>query len=73
MTAGFLRARGGRGSYGVGAGIFLLRGDDVPASLGSVEGSFTADDGLTLGGATFGFATDFGDGVPVVSHGCGWG
>lgn len=57
------------GTHGVARGVFLLRADDGAGALGFVQGSFAADDGLTLGGAAVGLAADLGDGVPVVSHG----
>ena len=71
MNDGYFGEGEGGGSYGIGAGVFLLGGDDGSTSLGGVEGSFTADNSLTLGRATFGLAADFGDGIPVVGHSSG--
>ena len=60
-------------TYCVSTGVFLLCGDYCSASLGSVEGTFTADNCLTLRGTAFGLAADFGDGIPVVRHVGGFG
>ena len=57
--------RGGE-TYGVAGCEFLFCTGDVAGTLGSVDGSFTTDDGLTLRGAAVGFGADFGDGVPIV-------
>ena len=57
--------RSGIGTY-VAGGEFLLCCDDLASTLSGVQGVFTADYGLALGGATAGFATDLGDGFPVV-------
>lgn len=63
--------RGGGKAYGVADGEFLFGADDGAAAGGGVEGAFAADDGFALGAGAFGFAADFGDGVPVVHGGDG--
>lgn len=62
---------GRKSTYCVADGEFLFGADDGSAAGGGVEGAFAADDGFALRGGAFGFAADFGDGVPVV-HGWGW-
>lgn len=57
------------GTDGVAGGVFLLGADDGAGALGFVQGSFAADDGLTLRCTAVGLAADLGDSVPVVSHG----
>ena len=54
------------GAYCVSCSVFLFRTDDGSGTLSSVQSSLSSDDGLTLGGASAHFASNLGDGVPIV-------
>ena len=58
----------GRGglSYYVSRGEFLLCTDDSTSTLGSVESSFSSNDGLTLSASAADLAPNLGNRVPVV-------
>jgi hypothetical protein len=55
-------------TYRVPSAVFLLRADDSAASLGGVERTLAAHDGLTSDSAPAGLASNFRDAVPVI-HG----
>ena len=62
---------GAKEAYGVAGGEFLFCGYDLAGSLSSIQSGIATDHGFSLGGAAFGLASDFGNGVPIV-HDCGW-
>ena len=55
-------------SYCISCGELLLCADDSTTTLGSVECSFSSDDGLTLSGSAADLAPDLGNCVPVGRH-----